>query len=344
MSGIESTRISTSITTYEKVKIQTVQQETEKRVEDFSGYNNDGYAKVDPNNKEGSASSNINILPEEKPIETKHDSSISAVKKLSTGVLIGGSAGYLASAVGTGFMTSNFKGSPMGLGLGVAIGTGSALLNTETNNEKLNVAKNVTGSALLVGGATGVATSIAKSIFSANGLPTSASPTTIALSAGLGAGIALNNANVGEGKTANLVKNTTSGVLVGAGVTGLATGVAKSLLASDGIARLASPTTIALGAAVGAGVKLANSEVDNNGLRVAKNAVAGTLIGGGTAGLVTSAGKTLLMSTSIPFEHGKGFLAKSLLSESHLFSSPSRTAILVAATIGAGIAIANTKE
>lgn len=321
MSGIESTRVSTSITTYEKIQTvqTTVQKETVQNNEPVTSYNNDGYAKLDPNNKAGNASTNINILPEEKPVEKTPDSSIRATKKIATGVLVGGGAGAVAGMIGIGVVEETFKISPKAIGMGAAIGTGIALLNTETNDKNLKVSKNVAGAALLGGGSAAVATSLAKSIMKETA--ESAGHSSVLLGAGLGAGIALNKANVGEGKTANLVKNTAAGALIAGSATGLATGLAKSIFASQ--PNSASPTIIALGASVGAGIKLANADVDNKGLRVAKNALAGTMIGGGVAGIATSFGKTLATEA---------------------FSTPSLRIMGVAAAIGAGIAIYNTKE
>lgn len=326
MDGI-NVRVNTTVSINEKTNNVNVQVKNQVQVEENIKYENDGYAGSDSSLKTGKVTPNINFseepvpTPEQKPVEPKQpDSVLKGVKKISSGVLLGGGIGAVANSVGKAMVTESFaKPTPFGIGVGVSIGAGIALLNLETSNKKVKVAKNVAGSALIAGGSMGVAQSVMKTMFTSS--VQSASPSGIALATSLGAGIALKNADVGQGKGANAAKNVGAGVLIGAGTAGIATGLAKTLFTDRLMG--ASPTVTALGAGLGAGIALANSDVDNKGLKVAKNAAAGALIAGSAVGIVTSLGKTLAAEA---------------------LSKPSLVSIGVAVAIGAGIGIAKTQE
>jgi hypothetical protein len=320
MDGI-NVNVNTTINIAEKQSVK-VQVNNQVQVENTVKYENDGYAKPDSSMKTGKVPTNISFSEEPVPTpeQKQPDSTLKGVKKISAGVLLGGGIGAAANSIGRAVVTESFtKPTAFGVGVGVSIGAGIALLNMETSDKKVRVAKNVAGAALLGGGAMGVAQSIAKTVMTESVHAGSASG--MLLAGTLGGGIALANADVGQSKSANTAKRVGAGVMIGAGTAGIATGIAKTLMTDRLMG--ASPTVTALGATLGAGIALANSDVDSKGLKLAKNAASGALIAGSAVGIVTSLGKTLA---------------------SEALSNPSWVSVGVAVAVGAGIGIAATKE
>jgi len=126
----------------------------------------------------------------------------------------------------------------------------------------------------------------------------------------------------------DLTSKTGNGLLIGGMASTFAQAVASAELRP---AIEASPAGFALGAAIGAGVGLIKAETKHEDLKPIKNTVGGALIGGGTAGILTSAASTLIAAKS----------TWAGLPSTLFFGYPavSATAIGVGAAIGAGIAI-----
>lgn len=211
------------------------------------------------------------------------------IKMLAGGALLGGTAATLATMAAKGAFTDAYhKPTVAGVGLGVALGTGIALINLETGDETINAATKGAGAVLMGGSITGMASSTASALFTDRLQPLSGK--SIALGAALGGGIALANMET-DNKDLKAVKNTAAGVLIGGSTAGLVTGVAKSLFTDQ--LHSASTGGALFGAALGGGIALANIETDNKTLNAVKNTAAGALIGTGVAGLGSALIKTL---------------------------------------------------
>lgn len=249
----------------------------------------------------------------------KLDTPTQTIKLLGGGALLGGSASALASMGAKAAFTESFhKPTAAGVGLGVALGTGIALANLETGDKTLNAAKNTAAGLLIGGSTTGMVGSAAGAIFTERLQPVSGK--SVLLGATLGGGIALANLETDDNNL-KAAKNAAAGLMIGAGTTGIATGFAKSVFTE--YLHSASTPTILMGAALGGGIALANTELDNKGLNTAKNTAAGALIGTGVAGL------------------GSAFI-KTIAAERLAGASP--IAMGVAAALGAGIGLLASDE
>lgn len=115
-----------------------------------------------------------------------------------------------------------------------------------------------------------------------------------------------------------VIKKIGGGLLLGSTLSGIGAAAAKSM-ATD-VLHKPGTTSIGLGAALGAGLGLASIETGNQNINIAKNGVAGALIGGSLAGMVQS----MVSSMATDYLHG-----------------PSTGGILMGTAIGGGIALAN---
>lgn len=261
---------------------------------------------------------NSNIKKGKVPIG---DNTVSFVKKVSSGALIGGGSFAVLNPVGRALITDTFSKPTAGaIGMGTAIGTGIALINTNVGSDKkMNTIKNSTGAALIGAGGMGTLQAIGKALITDKALP--ASFTGVIMGGALVGGITLANSDIGNNKTDKLSKNIISGTLIGAGGTSVATGLAKSIFTN--IPQSASIGTIALGAALGTGIALANNDIEGGeGIKLSKNAISGALIGGGAIGIGSALFRTI---------------------GTDIVKGPSITSIAIATAIGTGIGILATK-
>jgi hypothetical protein len=177
-------------------------------------------------------------------------------KKIAGGVLIGGGAGTLANGIVNSIAADRLTAPTLtGVGIGVSMGAGIGLLNLETGDETTNQIKNTAAGALIGGSAMAIANSAVRSI----GFDQLSGPSGLGVGIGiaLGTGIGLVNLDTGD-KNTNAIKNTVAGALIG----GSAVGIAGSAIASMAADRLthASPVAFVIGAAIGAGIGLLNTE------------------------------------------------------------------------------------
>ncbi|PKL80571.1 MAG: hypothetical protein CVV27_00195 [Candidatus Melainabacteria bacterium HGW-Melainabacteria-1] len=118
-----------------------------------------------------------------------------------------------------------------------------------------------------------------------------------------------------------VAKKIAGGALLGAGISGVVTAVAKSAF-TDYLHR-PSASGVALGAALGAGIGLANLETGDKNINAVKNTVSGALIGGSVLGLASGLIRTI---------------------GTERLSAASPIAVAVGALAGAGIALLNVEE
>lgn len=178
------------------------------------------------------------------------------IKKMAGGLIVGGTASTLAAMAGKGIFTESFhKPTLASVASGAALGLGIGLVNIETGDDTKNLIKNTAGAALIGGGATTMAESVSKAIFTEYLHAPSTSG--MLMGAALGGGIALVNNDTGD-KTVDNLKNIAGGALIGGSAVGIASAVAKTI----GMERLASASPIAagIGVALGAGIAILNME------------------------------------------------------------------------------------
>lgn len=177
-------------------------------------------------------------------------------KKIAGGVLIGGGAGALANGIVNSMAADRLTPpSAAGVAIGLSMGAGIGLLNLETGDESVNQIKNTAAGALIGGSAMAIANSAVRSI----GFDQLTGPSALGVGMGLamGTGIGLVHLDTGD-KNTNAIKNTVAGALIG----GSAAGVIGSAIASMAADRLthASPIAFGIGAAIGAGIGLLNTD------------------------------------------------------------------------------------
>lgn len=217
------------------------------------------------------------------------DTPIGVIKKTVGGAIVGGSVTTLAAMGAKAAFTDAYHApTAAGVGLGVALGVGIGMLNLETGDKNINAATKTIGAGLVGAGATGMATSVAKALFTDRLAAPSGQG--VMLGAALGGGIALVNVDT-DNAGINTAAKTVGGALIGASATGMAASVGKALF-TDYI-HAASTSNLLLGAALGGGIALANVETGDKNFDAIKNTVAGGLIGGSAVGIASSIVGTL---------------------------------------------------
>ncbi|PIQ26270.1 hypothetical protein COW36_15230 [bacterium (Candidatus Blackallbacteria) CG17_big_fil_post_rev_8_21_14_2_50_48_46] len=128
-------------------------------------------------------------------------------------------------------------------------------LELSRTSTPIEIAKKLGGGALLGGGITAVVQSAVTSMVMDRGMAPTVPGT--ALGVALGAGIGLINIETGD-KNLNAVKNTVGGALMGGSILGMAASVVGTM-ATDRLMSV-SPIAMGVGAAIGAGIGLLNSQ------------------------------------------------------------------------------------
>jgi hypothetical protein len=199
-----------------------------------------------------------NPLDQGDAVEFKKPTSdpLDIAKKIMGGVLIGGGVGTLANGIVNSIAVDRLTAPTMtGVGIGVSMGAGIGLLKLETGDKSMNQIKNTAAGALMGGSGMAIANSAVRSI----GFDKLTGPSALGVGLGvaLGTGIGLVNLDTGS-KNTNAIKNSIAGALIG----GSAVGIAGSAIASIAADRLthASPIAFGIGAAIGAGIGLLNTD------------------------------------------------------------------------------------
>jgi len=192
------------------------------------------------------------------------------------------------------------------------------IVSTSDITSGTGVIKKVAGGLLFGGAGAGMIAATSKTMAMDRLMGPGAS--SVGLGAALGAGIGLASVETGNAKI-NTAKNAVAGALIGGAATGMIRATAATM-ATDYL-HSASGSSVGLGAALGAGIALANNDMGDKTLNNVKNVAAGALIGGSGAAIISSVVATMAtdrLSKMSPIAAGLGM------------------------ALGAGIAIMNLEE